>query len=326
MAMNPSNDGTLDIPLEMRHATLPRRQFVAAAAGVTLLGPAIAATVARAQPAPQRPVSIGFSLYGMKSRPILAALRECREIGYDCVEVPVMADWPGDSRNLTVDARRDIRRALSDTNLRLSALMENLNLLAEPSAHDANLDRLKRAAELARDLAPDSPPVIETILGGRPADWPQVRPAMADRLKSWAEIMRQAKVTLAIKPHVGGAMHRPEHAVWLLDQVADPHIRAAYDFSHYQLQGIGLAESLAQLLPRTAFIHVKDGRGTPQKFQFLLPGEGTIDYADYFRRLTEARYPGDVVVEVSGQIHSRPDYDPGAAARQSFKALAAARG
>lgn len=306
---------------------LNRRQFAATIAAASVLTPAAIATsvVGAQQPGP-RPVSIGFSLYGMKSLAILAALRECRDIGYDCVELPVMADWPGDSRTLSGDARRDIRGALADTSLRMSALMENLNLLADPAGHASNLDRLKRACDLARELAPDAPPLIETILGGRPADWPQARQSMADRLKAWAEVMSQAKVVLAIKPHVGGAMHRPEHAVWLLDQVDDPHVRVAYDFSHYQLQGIGLAESLDQLLSRAVFIHVKDGRGTPQKFQFLLPGEGAIDYADYFRRLTQARYRGDVVVEVSGQIHSRPDYDPRAAARKSFQALAAARG
>lgn len=304
-----------------------RRRFLIASATLPFVARAMTASSTRAadQPPRSRRIPIGFSLYGMKSMTVRDALRECQAVGYDCVELPVMADWPADSRALSPAARQDIRAALSDTSLRLGALMENLNLLAEPAAHAANLDRLKRAVDLARELVPDSPPVIETILGGRPADWPQVRQAMADRLQTWAETIGSSKVVLAIKPHVGGAMHRPEHAVWLLDQVNVPHVRAAYDFSHYQLQGIGLAESLETLLPRSVFIHVKDGRGDAKKFQFMLPGEGAIDYVDYFRRLSAGNYAGDVVVEVSGQIHSRPDYDPRAAARRSFAALAAAR-
>jgi inosose dehydratase len=130
---------------------------------------------------------------------------------------------------------------------------------------------------------------------------------------------------VAIKAHVGGAAHRPEHIVWLMDQARSPRIRAAYDYSHFQLAGLGLAESLQALIGRTAFIHVKDGRGTPDKFEFLLPGEGTIDYKDYFRRLRALPYRGVVVVEVSAQIHRRAGYDAAAAARQSYAALAAAQ-
>jgi len=60
------------------------------------------------------------------------------------------------------------------------------------------------------------------------------------------------------------------------------------------------------------------------KFQFVLPGEGKIDYADYFRRLKAANWSGSVCVEVSGQVFSKPGYDPVAAAKKSFTALAPA--
>jgi len=63
---------------------------------------------------------------------------------------------------------------------------------------------------------------------------------------------------------------------------------------------------------------VKDSVGDQEKFQFVLPGEGSIDYEKYVQLIGESKYEGDIVVEVSGQIHSRPDYDPVAACRKSF--------
>lgn len=79
---------------------------------------------------------------------------------------------------------------------------------------------------------------------------------------------------------ISGAAHRPEHIRWLLDQVKSLWLKAAFDFSHFQLQGLNLKDSWNMLASDTVFIHVKDSTGDQQKFQFVLPGEGTIDYVE----------------------------------------------
>src|SRR4051812_19638519 len=80
---------------------------------------------ARAQDAP-RAIGLGFSLYGMRSLTISSALQAPPNIGYDCVELPVMPDWPADSARFSADARRELRGELADRKLRLTSLMENL--------------------------------------------------------------------------------------------------------------------------------------------------------------------------------------------------------
>ncbi|MDX1983509.1 MAG: sugar phosphate isomerase/epimerase [Bryobacteraceae bacterium] len=265
--------------------------------------------------APRRPIGIGFTLYAMKSLGVVEALGACAEIGYDGVELCLLDGYP------RVEPR-EVKAALKQHRLGVAGMMDLFSLLASDEAQRVQLERIRRAAELARQLGVN--PVLETVLGGRPAEWEAVRGKMAERLREWARVAEAARITIAIKAHVGGAVHLPEHVLWLLEQAPSPRIRAAYDYSHFQLAGLGLGESLEALIRQTAFIHVKDGRGVPAKFEFLLPGEGTIDYVDYFRRLRALRYRGMVVVEVSAQIHRRPEYDPVAAARQSYRVLATA--
>lgn len=276
-------------------------------------------------PAAKPSLQLGFSLYGMQQLPLPSALKVCAEIGYTGVELPVMPGWPAEPAALSASARTELRKQLADLGLALPALMENLVLLADDAGHRSNLDCLKQAAELAHALSPAAPPVIETTLGGKPAEWEQVKGRMAERLSEWAKAAEAAKITLAIKPHVGGALHTPEGALWLLEQVRHPRIRLAYDYSHFQLRGLGLAETVRALVPHSAFIHVKDARGTPAQVEFLLPGDsGAVDYADYLRRVRAAGYHGFVVVEVSAQLSRQPGYDPVAAARRSYANLAPA--
>lgn len=313
--------------MRTRSHKIARRNFFSRTAEIAAWTLASRAFV-RADAAP-RAVGLGFSLYGMKTMEIAAALKALAEIGYDCVELPVMSGWPADSAQLAPPARRDLLAQLAERGLRLTSLMENLPALGDDTQHRSNLERLKRAAELARDLAPQNPapgkparPLIETILGGKPDDFGAVKHRLADRLHDWASIATSAQIVVAIKAHVSNVTQRPEQLLWLLGQVASPWLQAAYDYSHFQLQGLDLGETMNALLPKSAFIHIKDTEHAQGKRGFLLPGEGTIDYLQLFRRLKDFDYRGDVIVEVSSQVFNRPNYDPLKAASQCYNHLA----
>lgn len=273
--------------------------------------------------APNDP-AIGFATgtYGMKALPTEQALRTIAEIGYDGVEPCLIAGWPLDSAKLSAAERRALRRVLTDTGLEVPALLESLPVTAVPARRAQNLERLKLAVDLAHELAPAHPPVIDTILGGKTAEWEKLKGPMADELHAWAQVAEAAKVTVCFKPHAAQAVNSPERALWLLKEVANPRLRIIYDYSHFYVEGFPLAASLKELLPYTAFISVKDASGTSAKHEYLLPGDGNTDYLAYFRLLKKLRYSGFVGVEVSSMIQRKPGYDPVAAARLCYERLA----
>lgn len=298
---------------------MQRRDFLLASGGL------LAATAVPGANILPPTFSLGFSLYGMKSLSTLDALEACRKIGYQCTELPLMVDWPADSSQLTKTDIEAIRATSVRLQIPIVALMENLRLVVDDKQHAQNLARLTRACEIAKQLAPERPPLVETVLGGSPQQWDAVKETMVTRLREWAKIADAAGVTLAIKAHVGNAAHRPEHIVWLLDEVKSKVVCAAFDYSHFQLQGLKLEESFIALAPKTSFIHVKDAIGTAAKFKFVLPGEGETDYKAYFQLLRAQNFTGPVMVEVSGQVSSQPGYNPLAAAQRCWDTLHAAR-
>jgi sugar phosphate isomerase/epimerase len=304
---------------QMTNTPLPaitRREFLAttmaAGSGLALTGTATFAA------APVR-IGFGFSLYGMKSLKVSDALRICADIGYSGVELACLKDWPCDPAALTPADRKQLRSQLDELALDLPSLMENLEVLVPDAQHQTNLDRLKHVCELGHELSPGTPPIVETVLGGKPTEWDSVRDRMVDKLADWEKVAKTCKTVIAVKAHAFGALHTPQDAQWLVRQINSPWIRLVFDYSHFQRQKFDLKESLTTMLPETVFVHIKDNVTVDGKTEFALPGDGgDIDYAEFLKLLRNGGYRGAVVVEVSGQVFSKPGYDPLAAAKRCY--------
>ena len=144
----------------MTPALTQRRTFLAATVGM----------LSGAASGRRRPITLGFSLYGMAALSVADAIAAAARIGYDDVEMASLAGYPGDPDQLDSAARAQIRKALEKHRLQISAFMDNLKLLAEDSAHRENLARIRRVAQLARDLG-----VAEASHSGNHSGWPARR-------------------------------------------------------------------------------------------------------------------------------------------------------
>lgn len=267
-------------------------------------------------------VSLGFSLYGMKSVPLSSAIHTCAAIGYDSIELCLMPGW-SEPDQISREARRTLSRQLQAARVALAALMEEIYLLDRDMPRQVSLERIRKAAALGHDLS-RSTPRIETVLGGKSSDWEGTKHQMAERLGEWAAESAGAEALLCIKAHAGGAVDTPERLLWLYHQVNLPSLKLTYDYSHFQVAGLPLETTLQAIIPYCAFIHVKDAKGDAEHPKFLLAGDGTVDYAAYFRLLKETGYSGPIVAEVSAQLQRANSYDPVFAARHCYDCLSRA--
>ena len=241
----------------------------------------------------------GFSFKGFPNWPLEKCFALCQELGYTGVELFDPAK---------VNAA-EARRLSSKHRLPILTIMEDLRLTGEEHSF---AQRLEASLKLSREIGK---PLVETVVGGKPSEWPELRPQFLIRLQSWARLAERYKVPIAIKAHIGSALHLPEDAAGLCHELGSPYIKINYDYSHFQLQGLGLEMSLRATLPYIGMIHIKDWTGTPEKFRFALPGLGSINYAEYAALLGRVNYRGPIVVEVSTHVLQQPDYNPESAAR-----------
>jgi len=296
--------------------TMTRRTLLQAAAGAFLAGSARAAGNDKGS------CTLSFGTYGMKTLPVEEAVTFIADTGFDGVEITVRPDWDSAPSRMDAARRQAVRELLRDRGLKLSALMEHLAPAEDDAQHAKDLVRLRRVVQLANDLCPDAPPLIQTVLGG--GKWKDCRERFRDRLADWVEVGREGGCVIAIKPHRGGCMSLPSEAVWLIQQLDDtPWLRMVYDYSHYAFRDMPMKETIATALPYTAHIAVKDAVQRDGKVAFLLPGEepGAIDYAGLLRQFHAGGYRGDVCCEVSGMVWSKPDYDPVQAAKVCYASM-----
>jgi sugar phosphate isomerase/epimerase len=294
----------------VRHIT--RRSLLATVGGGVL---------ARAE---SRPFTFGFSLYGMKTLSWREGLAQVARIGYKSTELSLRAGWDTEPKLLTRASRAEIRQRIGDLGLSLPTVMENLGLARPGGSREANLDRLRTAAEICYECSPGPPAIIETTVGNRPDSWDDLKNAMADELGAWMKKAEELRISVAIKGHSKTAMSRPERVLWLADQVTSARLKLVYDYSHYAAFGLDMRKTMAQILPRTVFVHIKDTLGAAPSHKFVLPGDGPVDFNAYAKNLIDLGYRGPVVVEVSVDVFEQPGYDPVKAAEHVWEKVAPA--
>jgi sugar phosphate isomerase/epimerase len=269
---------------------------------------------------------LGYSTWGMASVRAEESIPHLAELGYDSVELAVAFGWRDGLDLLTPDRRRRIKQLLQEFELALPAIAGNADLLAERDDDFADSwQRLTDAVDLAVEWAGrGGPPAVDTYLGGQPGELAERREMAVERLGRLCDYAGERGVTIALQPHMDGALDTPDKVVPLIEAVGRPNLRLTLDVNDFTVQGYGLEETVAELAPHAVLGHVKDERGRQPDYHFLVPGDGEFDYARDLRAMDAAGFDGDVCAEVSLRVQRQPGFDPFEAAAQSYRVLAAA--
>jgi sugar phosphate isomerase/epimerase len=273
---------------------------------------------------------LGYNTWSMPTVDIDTAVAHLAKLGFDSMELTICPGWPTDAALLDRAERRRIKALIRDHGLILTGCTGNTPILVEDDAWAANRRTLESYLQFAADMQEPGERLYISTTSGMPegADpataWEECKHLLTERFGQLAAYAAARGVTVHLEPHVSAAACRAEHALWLLDQVGSDAFRISLDISHFEVQGFDYREVVTALAPVAGAVEVKDERGVYPNFEFLIPGEGEMDYAGFLRALADVGYDGSVSVEVSKFRQVIPGYDPLAAAETSYRVLAAA--
>jgi sugar phosphate isomerase/epimerase len=246
-------------------------------------------------------------------------LDRARALGFDAVML--MAKRPHLSvLDFDQAARRRLRDRLGQLGLRVACLAgyNDFGLGGDRPdipTHEMQVLAIRELARLARDL--DCPLVrVFTAYGSAPVSPEQLWRACVAGLRESARAAAEFGVTLAVQNHHDLAAHF-ESLADLLEEIAEPNCKAAFDAWSPALHGSDLATAVRRLAPHIVHTTVADYVRRP-RFRYdpglvnyvpepaavrAVPvGEGFIDYPAFFRALRDAGYGGVVAYEMCSPL------------------------
>jgi sugar phosphate isomerase/epimerase len=271
----------------------------------------------------QAPSSLSIGTYGLQMLPLDATIEAVSKTGYDGIEIAAMPGYPGDPNLLSSARRKQIKRQLSNRGLRLDAIMAGILPSEEQSKRTANLARLQQCFDIARELSPGKAhPIVQTILGGRSDEKPSQ--AFINEIGTWKDLALKNQTVLAIKPHRGHAISRPDQGIDLLEHIGpSPWLRLAFDYSHYAFRELSIENTIKTSLPWTSYVVLKDAIKQESDIRFTLPGTtNSWDQADVIRRFYEGGYRGPFCCEISSHVWRQENYNPITAIQTSYREMA----
>lgn len=241
--------------------------------------------------------------------PVLGAVDTVIGAGYDAVELNAEAlPWaaPHVGPDTTAEIRAELRRRGT-----VGSIAAHSAGLASPDAQTwaAAVAWTIGCIELADDVGaplihviPGDQPDVGDGLGtvSEPGDLDSFVAALTEVVAAGSRL----GIIVALEPIVNQLVSTTDQALVVLDRV--PGLKISFDPSHLQVTTHDVNDAARRLGPHVAIAALKDATGDPQKFQFLAPGQGDIDFPAMIQELQKAGFNGDLVVEHEAHLFGDP--------------------
>ena len=272
----------------------------------------------------------GYNTWSMPTVDIDTTVRHLAKLGFDSMEMTICPGWCTDAAFVGPVERKRIRKLIRDHGIVLTGCSGNTPMLVDADTWAINRRTLEGSLDFVADMQESGRRLYMSTTGGLPAGgkpetaWEGCKNLLVDRFGQLAAYAAKRGVTQHVEPHALTAVRQVEDVLWLLGQVRSDALRISLDISHFEVLGLDYRDVVRALAKVAGGVEVKDGRGIYPNFEWLIPGEGEMDYAGFLRALADAGYDGGVAVEISKLRQVKPGYDPLAAAEQSYRVMAAA--
>ena len=266
-------------------------------------------------------MKLGYSTWAMPKIPIDTSIKFLSETGYDGITIATLPQFTTSINNLDIEERKRILNLSKLYSIPITSVMSFTDLMEENKENlKENIKFVNDSIDLANDWGTN---YLITGIGGKPNELENIKKSeeFIEIISELGLIAKSKGVTIALEPHVDQAVEKPDQLVELINKINMDSVKANFDISHFNVQGVDVSESIEKVLPISVACDVKDERGVVPNWSYVAPGEGEFDYTNYLKIMKKADYKGFITIEISFQVQANPNYDPLKTAKKSYEIL-----
>jgi len=137
--------------------------------------------------------------------------------------------------------------------------------------------------------------------------WEDFWSNLIDTFQKVCDIAAEYELTYLIHPAFGVLAATPEAYLHFAKAVDRTNLGYNFDTSNLIALKVNLSLAIKQLSTHIKYIHVSDNRGT--RNEHLAPGQGIINWSQFFTDLSQIRYHGPIGLDIGGDESEIVDLD-----------------
>jgi len=234
------------------------------------------------------------------------ALNRLAAIGYDCLDMAFDYCTQKDDFPFMTDGYEAWADSLRNSAEKLGVSYTHSHACFDASSRSPLVERALHCASLLGIKYMVVHPVVRNQDGTNTDDEEFIR-TNAELIRPQLEIAEKYGVTLLSENLLWGSSIRAQVIAALADEVNAPNFGWCYDTGHAHALGDSL-DNFRHVSRAPLSLHIQDNHGK-QWDEHLLPGDGTLDWADFLRALKDVNYAGEFVLEAHHQSVEAADED-----------------
>ncbi len=226
------------------------------------------------------------------------ALNRLAAIGYDCLDMAFDYCTQKDDFPFMTDGYEAWADSLRNTAEKLGVAYTHSHACFDAASRSPLVERAIHCASVMGIRYMVVHPVFRNPEGTITDDEEFIR-TNAELILPQLEIAGKYGVVLLSENLLWGSSIRSEVIAALADEVNSPSFGWCYDTGHAHAMGDSL-DNFRRVSRAPLSLHIQDNHGN-QRDEHLLPGDGTLDWAQFFRALKDVNYAGEFVLEAHHQ-------------------------
>lgn len=262
-------------------------------------------------------MKIALDPFSIQDKPLAEYVRTAAEIGYEYIEFSQRPDfWPFYTHPTADDDMvAQMRKVLDETGVKLATCLPLYRWSSpDEDARQAAIRYWKRAIEITVDLGCSQ---MNTEFSGRPQQRERCEAQWWKSMEELLPIFEREGIDLNIEPHPDDFVEDGLEAVNLIRAVNSPRVGFIYCVPHCFWQGHTMREVMTHAGKYLKHLHIADTfdhrasdgaryilnpQGTEARVhQHLEPGDGEVDWDEFFSVLHDLEFDGIATTAVFSQ-------------------------